>query len=311
MKLLLPLCALVLAGLAALAMAGPGEDLAAENAAVENTVAEDSKAADWAASEPTAEGPAAPPAAQDDDAAQDVLAATFAGAGIHLDLKAGTCAVPVSVEIRDDLLEYLVTLPHGAAHEAMFLAGLGLSSAQEAEAWATTFNTALLALGAKPGRNAEWVEKDPPPSEQERREGVSPWDVTPPQGDGFYLHAAWREGPERYLYRIEDLVRDLESQRTMRRAPFVYLGSRMMERPSGEEAFAAGVEGNLINVSFFPQGNTLLTGALPECLNQTTWLPNAWLLPPRGSTVFLVLSRERLEELPASLAERLPDLGER
>jgi len=272
MKLLLPLCALPLAGLAALGAAGP---------------------------------------AQDDDTVEGALAATFAGAGIHLDLGARTCAVPVSVEIRDDLLEYLVTLPHGAAHEAMFLAGLGLRSAEEAEAWASTFNAALLALGAEPGKNAEWVEKDPPPSDEEQLAGVSPWDVTLPAGDGFYLYATWREGKELYLYRIEDLVRDLESQRTMRRAPFVYLGSRMMERANGDEAFAAGIEGNLINVSFFPPGNTLLTGALPECLNQTTWLPNAWLLPPRGSTVLLVLARERLAELPASLVARVPDLGER
>ena len=191
----------------------------------------------------------------------------------------------------------------------MFLAGQGVTSTEEAVAWASTFNAALLALGAAPGKNPAWVEKDPPPSAEEQRAGVSSYDVLPPEGDGFYMYAAWQEGDEHYLYRIEDLIRDLERQRTMRRHAWVFLGSQMIERASGEEGFAAGLEGNLINVSFFPQGNTVLTGALPECLNQTTWLPNAWLLPPRGSTVLLVLSRERLRELPASMAAHVPSVG--
>lgn len=246
-----------------------------------------------------------------DDAAREALAATFAAAGIHVDLEAGTCAVPAAVEVRDDLLEYLVTLPHGQAHETVFLAGLGARSAEEAMSWASTLNAALLALGVEPGENARWVEKDPPPTEEERRAGVSPYDVQAPEGDGLYLYATWREGEELYLYRAEDLVRDLESQRTMRRHRWVFLGSRLVRRADGEESFAAGLEGNLVNISFFPEGNTLLTGALPECLSQTTWLPNAWLLPPRGSEVMLVFSRERLRVPPASLEDHLPDLGPR
>ena len=248
------------------------------------------------------------PSSQDDDPAQAALAATFAAAGIHLDLGAATCAIPVTVEVRDDLLEYLLTLPHGAAHETVFLAGQSVGSTEEAVIWASTFNAALLALGATPGKNAEWVKKDPAPSDEEQRAGVSVYDVSPPEGDGFYMYATWREGDELFLYRVEDLIRDLERQRTMRRHAWVFLGSKMIERANGDLGFAAGLEGNLINVAFFPQGNTLLTGALPECLNQTTWLPNAWLLPPRGSTVLLVFSRERLRELPASLAERVPSL---
>lgn len=243
------------------------------------------------------------------DPAEAALQATFASSGIHLDLAAGTCAIPTSVEIRDDLLEYLLTLPHGAAHETMFLAGADLRSTEEAMAWASTFNAALLALGAEPGRNAEWVEKDPAPSAEEQRDGASLWDVRPPEGDAFYMYATWQEGDELFLYRIEDLIRDLERERTMRRHAWVYLGSKMIERPDGEHAFAAGVDGNLINVSFFPQGSTLLTGSLPECLNQTTWLPNAWLLPPRGSMVLLIFARERLEGLPASLADQVPLVG--
>jgi len=99
----------------------------------------------------------------------------------------------------------------------------------------------------------------------------------------------------------------------MRRHRWVYLGSRIVQRRSGEEAFAAGLEGNLVNISFFSQGNTLITGALEECLSQSSWLPNAWLLPPRGSRVTLLFSRERLATLPDALAAIVPSVqgGER
>jgi hypothetical protein len=240
------------------------------------------------------------------DPAQDALIQTFSAAGIHLDFEARTCAIPVQVEIRDDLLEYLLTLPHGQAHEAMFIAGRGLPSAEEALTWAETFNAALLALGVQPGKNAEWVDKDPAPTQEQVRAGTSPYEVRDPEGDGFYLYAAWKTKDELYLFRVEDLVRDLESQRTMRRHRWVYLGSRLVERSKGGQVFAAGLEGNLVNISYFPQGNTVLTGALPECLNQTTWLPNAWLLPERGAQVLLIFSRERLSGLPASLEQWIP-----
>lgn len=233
------------------------------------------------------------------------LVPAFGDQGILLDVEAGVCAIPVQVEVRDDLLEYLLVLPYGAAHEALFVTGAGRHP-RELGPWAEALNAALLALGVEPGRNVEWVEKDPRPSEEELRAGASPYDVLPPEGDGLYLYAAWWEGDELFFYRAEDLVRDLERGRTLRRHPFVFLGSRLVTRRSGEESFAAALEGNLVNVSFFSQGNTLLTAARPECLSQQSWLPNAWLLPERGAPVLLLFSRERLERPPASLAPHVP-----
>ena len=96
--------------------------------------------------------------------------------------------------------------------------------------------------------------------------------------------------------------------RTLRRHRFVYLGSRMVERRTGAVEFAAALEGNLVNLSFFAQGNTLLTTALPECVSQKSWLPNAWLLPERGSPALLLFSRERLDRPPASLESATPEV---
>jgi hypothetical protein len=226
------------------------------------------------------------------------LTAAFAAQGIHLDVAKGVCTIPASVLVREDLLEYLLVSPHGQAHESMFTT----------DVLPSVLNVALLALGVKPGQNASWVLRDPKPTEAETKDGVSPYVVVPPRGDGVYFYAAWKVDGETYFYRVEDLLLDRSTGTTMRRHKWVYLGSRMVKpRADGsEEAFAADLEGNIVNVALFEQGNTLLTAALPECLKQTIWMTNFWLLPPRDAKVELVFSREKLVALPSEIEVRLP-----
>lgn len=218
--------------------------------------------------------------------------------GVRLDPAQQLCALDVRVGIRDDLLEYLLVSPRGQSHESLFVT----------EVAPRALNTALLALGAQPGVNVRIVAKDPAPTPEELRDGATAYDVEAPSGDGFYLYAGWREAGETFFYRVEDLVRDVESGRSMRRHRWVFLGSKTApdkKRP-GETLFAAEVEGNLVNLALFEQGFTIVTSALPECIKQTIWLPNAWLLPERGSSVTLFFSRERLSTVPAGWEARLP-----
>lgn len=221
----------------------------------------------------------------------------FAAEGIHLDIARGLASVPAEVLVRGDLLEYLVVNPRGAVHESAFLTSVA----------ASRINAALLALGVEPGRNASWKRRDPPPTLEEMRDGVPAFDVTPPSGDGFYVYVAWKLDGETYFHRMEDLILDLRTGATMRRHRWVYLGSRMLKLRGDEnqEAFAADLEGNLISIAYFEQGNTLLTGALPECVDQTIWQSNFWLLPERESAVELVFARERLTQCPADVEARL------
>jgi hypothetical protein len=224
------------------------------------------------------------------------------------------------VDVREDLLEYLLVNPRGAAHESLFVT----------EVVPSALNGALLAMGAVPGTNAIWRPREPAPTPEEIAEGERPYTIEPPKGQGLYLYAAWREGTEKYFLRVEDLIRNLESGRSMRRHPWVYLGSRMVrlrsraapetsEEPAArtktpeeetKEIFAADFEGNLVNIAFFEQGNTLLTAALPECIQQTIWLANGWLLPARGSSVTLIFARQPLAVLPEGLEQYLPVVPE-
>lgn len=236
-------------------------------------------------------------APQSDDAVRKLVEA-LGTHGLLLDPERKLCALEVKVGIRDDLLEYVLVNPRGQSHESLFTSDVP----------PRVLNTALLALGVQPGENVRVREKTPPPTPEELRDGAAAYTIEPPTGDGFYLYAAWREGDEVYWYRVEDLVRDLESGRGMRRHRWVFLGSKTApdKQHPGQELFAAELEGNLVNLALFEQGFTLVTTALPECIKQTIWLPNAWLLPERGERVLLVFARERLTQIPSDWLERLP-----
>ena len=105
----------------------------------------------------------------------------------------------------------------------------------------------------------------------------------------------------------DDLVSNLQTGRSMRRHRWVYLGSRFKSPRAGEpEVFVADLEQNLINIAFFYQGNTLLTASLVECREQTIWLANGWLVPPRGAPLELIFAREPIDRLPEAWAEALP-----
>jgi len=220
-------------------------------------------------------------------------------------------AIPVQLEVTHDYLEFLLVNPHGAVHESL------LSTEVDAQ----VLNTAFLAMGLEPGSNARWEARGSDPLDpstlgvQGPRPGgaAAPardqYQVIPPTGDGLYLHLAWREGDEWFFYRLEDLVRDLDRARTLRRHKFVYLGSYMTEEVrSGTPRFAASLEGNLINAAFFKNGATLLTTAVEECDKQSNWLANAWLLPDRGSSMQLVFAKQPLLQMPSELASSLVTL---
>jgi len=219
----------------------------------------------------------------------ELLRKGLQGTGIEIDPGARLVTVPARVLVRTDLLEYLLVGRRGAVHESLFLT----------EVKPSLLNASLLALGFEPGRNA---------SVREAEDG-SP-EVLPPAGERssrLYLYAAWKEADEVYLYRIEDLLTNLETGRAMRRHAWVFLGSRFAASSEGEgTGFVADLEENLVNIAYFYQGNTLATAALEECVRQTIWAPNAWLLPPRDAEVSLVFAREKIMRLPPALEEGLP-----
>ncbi|MFT5198245.1 MAG: hypothetical protein ACI87O_000901 [Planctomycetota bacterium] len=219
---------------------------------------------------------------------------------IHLAKDRTWLSLPVNLEVTGDYLEYLLVNPHGSMHESLLSTQVG----------AERLNAMLLVLGLQPGKNAEWksvVAADPstPAGGARNQPARETYEVTAPSGDSAYIYLAWMEGEERYFFRLEDLIRDLDRGRTMRRHPLVYLGSFMAEGHNGP-AFAATKEGNLINAALMRNGATLFTTGLVECDKQSNWLANSWLLPQRGSELAFVVSTHILHSAPAELLSRMP-----
>ncbi|MFT5291194.1 MAG: hypothetical protein ACI8PQ_002851 [Planctomycetota bacterium] len=252
-----------------------------------------------------------------DEQARAQLVAAMAQAGIRLDLEAQIVSIPATVQVRQELLEYVLCTPRGQGHESLFLT----------EVSPTILNAALLALGMKPGENVKLAQANlalrddqvnerggPEPGELSADVAAAAPNISLPKGDLLYLYAAWREGEELYFYRVDDLVANLSTGRTLRRHGWVFLGSRMVQprtRRGGEEqpeVFAAEYEGNLINVSFFFSGNTLLTPAAAECIEQTVWIGNEWLLPASSSPIEFFFSRKRLDTVPDAWRDTLPEV---
>ncbi|QDV08725.1 hypothetical protein Poly30_42780 [Planctomycetes bacterium Poly30] len=269
----------------------------------------------WAAASPgtlSSIGDSQSPPPQDEvETAEAALETAFAAAGIYVDRKASAVAFPVSAEVRSEYLEYVLVNPHGAIHESLLVTPVG----------AQVLGAAFLSIGTEAGKNVEYVPKDPPPTPEEARAGARTHDTIPPSGKPLYLYVAWREsagvpnpvtgefpGETLHFHRLEDLIVDLERDRTLRRHGWVWLGSRMLPpaKDGLPERFAADVTGNLACVSFFPQGDTLLTPALPECESQTSWVANRWLLPAPGAPMLLMGSTEQLAAVPESFELAVP-----
>ena len=168
-----------------------------------------------------------------------------------MDYELRTCAIDASVGIRDELLEYLLCLPFGAAHESLFVTHVD----------AETLNAALLTLGVLPG------DERPLGTEGAGADGGG----AARRRESLRRHAAHG----RRLLPVRGVARGRRALLLPRGGP----GPRPLPRPARcsatagstsarawpergpdkEIVFAAGMEGNLINLAFFSQGYTLVT----------------------------------------------------
>lgn len=229
---------------------------------------------------------------------REALAASFRANGIEVDYDSEAIALPCKLIVTNDLLEHVLVGPNGSAHESLLLTDVTPS----------VIHAALLMIGVNQGQNAKYIPVQPEPTEEELKAGAKRFTMQLPSGDGIFIYLAWTEGEETYFVRVEDVINNFQTGRSMRRHRWTYLGSRFAKlRSDGPEVYMADAEQNLINLAFFTEGNTLCTASLPECEIQTVWSANSWMLPPPGESVRLVLSHERLSSIPDSLAKDLPE----
>jgi hypothetical protein len=221
---------------------------------------------------------------------QEIIDA-FAEQGVGVNLEKSQITIESFICQLREPLEYLLVLqPQGKDHESLFFI-----EKLNAEA----LNAAMLMVGAEKGENGKMVAVNPQPSDAEIQEGSPTHVYQPPTGNGFVIYAEWDvtngDGDiDHYKYRVEDLVLNVQEERTYKRGAWVYLGSRFI-RPHKEakEFFAAQGQGNLISLVMFSPANHLLGGTDPRGSSQSIWYPNIFLLPPLNHPVTLTFELVR------------------
>ncbi len=247
------------------------------------------------------------PQPEPSEAVVAALTKTFADAGITFDAKAKTVTIDAVVNRPSDLIEFVLIHRRGKGHEAIFVT----------EVKPSLLNASLLALGWKPGRNAQAKDKDPMPSEAEIRAGAPTIDILPPEGERVWITVGWTPAPpdagtppkeaapndkakdaatdaakdtadaapRPVRVAVEDLMIDLRTGAPVTDSKFVFLGGRMAPINRGDpEVFMADYEGNLVSSCYMHPPNHLITNVHERAADEQNW----WVAdaaPPPGTKV--------------------------
>jgi hypothetical protein len=268
---------------------------------------------------PAPQEPKAPDTGKQDPKAAAVLAEVqkqLQAEGITYDPAAGTIAVKAVVNQPQDPIEYLLIHRKGKRHEAIFVT----------KAKPSVLNAALLMLGLKQGKNATYVEKNPPPTLEEVQKGADPLVVTPPQGEPFWMTVRWRVGEDGAAgaggatekakvveHCVEDLLFDRTSGEPVVDCSWIYLGGRLAQLYRDEpEVYVADFEGNLVSVCYLTPDNHLGTMVHANARDDQNWWMTKLVPPPDTEVEFVFhrampkLHQERLQRLKAKAAEQQP-----
>jgi len=227
----------------------------------------------------------------------DEVKASFAKEKIQLDAKEQTVTIPVLVNRPQDPVEYLLINRRGKRHEAVFVTTCKPS----------VLNAALLMLGLTPGKNASYVEKQPPPTLEEIEKGADPIIITPPEGVPFWMTAKWKNPDGKQVeHCIEDLLLDLSTQKPVDGCSWVFLGGRMARLYKDEpEVYVADFEGNLISTCYLSPDNHLGTMVHKDARDDQNWWITSVLPDPELEIEVQLVFHRREPALHKERGERL------
>jgi len=104
---------------------------------------------------------------------------------------------------------------------------------------AVSFNAALLLIGLDPAR---------------ARPAAMQFDRTPPQGDPVEIFIEWPVNGKPHRVRVEELLFDQRTKKTLREGPWVYTGSGFVDAGDGQgKKYLADIDGVLIGFMHGPQ----------------------------------------------------------
>ena len=224
-----------------------------------------------------------PPTKPEQDLKKEFLA-LLEKESIVLDEENKTVSVPATFNRLGDPLEYAVIHRRGKTHEALLYI----------ESKPSILNSALLAVGMVPGKNATYKEKDPPPTREEVEAGADWVDVFPPEGMNVYMTVSWTDKDgEQHLLPIEDLILDMTTGKPVVGAEWIFIGGRMASIYRGEPpVYVADYEGNLVSICYLDPSNHLVTMKHEKARDDMIWWRTDASAPP-GTKATLTFHRNK------------------
>lgn len=203
-----------------------------------------------------------PPPAEKPPAVEKLSATTYRIGRLHVDTARREVVVPGTVN-EVSTLEFVANTRNGAkAYESAFTLDTG----------AISFNAALLLVGLDPSRS---------------KPSMMQFDPNPPQGDPVEIEVEWQAGGKSRRVKVDELLYDQRSKKTLPPGPWVYTGSTFYDPGDGRgRVFLAEIEGVLIGLMHGPQAlidnprNDAVGGYGAIVLN-----PNAGLSPNTAVTL--------------------------
>ena len=140
--------------------------------------------------------------------------------------------------------------------------------ALQGEAW--QLHIALLLIGLKPGGGPKY-QGDP----------------AAPFGDTAIIEVQWEDNGKTIRKRAEDMMWDTKKNKTMDYVEWVFIGSKFEKDPNGNDFYVANRDKSVVTVYHDPL--TVLDNPLDSGGDQTTYIVNKKLVPPKGTPVLMII----------------------
>jgi len=179
---------------------------------------------------------------------------------IDLDLKSKTITMYGKVNMSYGLIELLACTKTGKVHESVLVMDVQPIHLQ----------TALILLGLEYGGGLQY-QGDP----------------RTPKGDRVRIWVEWESDGKTIRHRAEDLVYNRVKQNPMEHTDWVFSGSRINKNG----VFMAQAVGTLITT--FHEPDTIIDNPLPEGGDDTVYVVNSQVVPPKGTSVKMIITPAR------------------
>jgi hypothetical protein len=165
------------------------------------------------------------------------------------------------------VLEFLAVAPGGRSHESLLVLDVVPSAMKKAAD----------DMGIPKGRPADFTTN------------------RAPEGDGLFAYVAW-EGRD-VPVRVENLVKNMRTGKTLKPGPLVYIGSRdIVKEVSWDVFFAADVYYNVVGLTWNFSGDMVFNAADEEGVDEHVWVVNEEVAPPPETPCRMIFSKEPVAE---------------